>query len=101
MQFNWKVRIKNKAFWLSIVPAVLLLIQTVATPFGYQWDFAVLNQQIAAIINAAFGVLVIIGIPVDMTTAGYSDSDLAMTYDEPRVDGKHARLEYVDDEEAL
>ncbi|MDU4806099.1 MAG: phage holin, partial [Enterococcus faecalis] len=26
---NWKSRIKNKQFWLSIIPAVLLLIQVV------------------------------------------------------------------------
>ena len=30
---NWKSRIKNKQFWLSIIPAVLLLIQVVAVPF--------------------------------------------------------------------
>ncbi|HCT7952064.1 TPA: phage holin, partial [Enterococcus faecalis] len=29
---NWKSRIKNKQFWLSIIPAVLLLIQVVAVP---------------------------------------------------------------------
>ena len=54
MKINWKVRIKNKMFWLSIIPAVLLLIQTVAAPFGYKFDFDVLNQQLAEIINAAF-----------------------------------------------
>ena len=25
---NWIVRIKNKSFWLAIIPAVLLLVQT-------------------------------------------------------------------------
>ena len=29
---NWKVRFANKAFWLSLIPAVLLLIQVVADP---------------------------------------------------------------------
>ncbi|MDN6009380.1 MAG: phage holin family protein, partial [Lactobacillus sp.] len=27
---DWKSRIKNKQFWLSLIPAVLLLIQVVA-----------------------------------------------------------------------
>ena len=54
---NWIVRLKNKTFWLSLVPAVLLLVQVVAAPFGYEWDFGVLNEQLAAIINAAFAVL--------------------------------------------
>ena len=40
---NWIVRIKNKNFWLTLIPAVLLLIQVVLAPFGYQWDFGVLN----------------------------------------------------------
>nr|DAQ38639.1 MAG TPA: holin [Caudoviricetes sp.] len=32
---NWVVRIKNKNFWLAFIPAVLLLVQTVAAVFGY------------------------------------------------------------------
>jgi holin, phage phi LC3 family len=81
---NWKVRIKNKAFWLALVPAVFLVAQTVAAPFGYDWDFVVLNQQIAAIINAVFALLTIVGVVNDPTTAGVSDSKQAMTYDAPK-----------------
>lgn len=81
---NWKVRIKNKNFWLAIVPAVLLLVQAIAAPFGYNWDFVVLNQQIAAIINTLFGVLSLLGIVTDPTTAGVGDSKQALTYDKPK-----------------
>ena len=70
---DWKKRFSSKAFWLSLVPAVLLLVQVVAAPFGYQWDFGVLNEQLAAIINAAFAVLAILGIVVDPTTPGVTD----------------------------
>lgn len=83
---NLKVRIKNKSFWLALIPAVLLLVQVVAAPFGYQWDFGVLNEQLAAIVNAAFALLTILGIVTDPTTAGVCDSDQAMTYDEPKRD---------------
>ena len=83
---NWKVRLKNKTFWLTLVPAVLLLVQVVAAPFGYQWDFGVLNEQIAAIINAIFAVLAILGIVTDPTTAGVGDSAQALTYDAPKRD---------------
>ena len=86
MQINWKTRVKNKTFWLALVPAVLLLVQACAAPFGYEWDFAVLNQQLAAIINAAFAVLALLGIVVDPTTEGMGDSAQAMTYDAPKVD---------------
>ena len=81
---NWRVRIKNKQFWLTLIPALFLLIQAGGAPFGYQWDFVVLNQQLAAVINAAFGVLAILGIVTDPTTAGVGDSGQAMGYDEPR-----------------
>ncbi|MBT9794532.1 phage holin [Candidatus Acetatifactor stercoripullorum] len=81
---NWLVRIKNKTFWLTLIPAVLLLVQVVAAPFGYQWDFGVLNEQLAAIVNAVFSVLVILGVVNDPTTAGTTDSAQALTYTEPK-----------------
>ena len=86
MRVNWKVRIKNKAFWITIVPALLLVVQTVASLFGYDWDFVILNQQIAAIINAVFALLAILGVVNDPTTAGITDSYRAMSYDKPNDD---------------
>ena len=67
---NIKVRIKNKLFWLALIPAILLLVQVCAAPFGYQWDFAGLNEQLTAIVNAAFALLAILGIAADPTTSG-------------------------------
>ena len=87
MHINWKVRIRNKNFWLALIPALLLLVQVVAAPFGYKWDFGVLNQQLAAIINAVFALLSILGVVNDPTTAGIGDSVRAMSYDEPRKEG--------------
>ncbi|WP_171333595.1 phage holin [Enterococcus cecorum] len=84
MKINWKVRVKNKMFWLSVVPAVLLLVQAIAAPFGYKFDFGVLNQQLADIINAAFVVLTILGVVVDPTTHGVNDSTNALNYDQPK-----------------
>ena len=83
---NWKVRIKNKLFWLSIIPAVLLLIQAVAEVFGYTLDFTNLSQKLIAVVEAVFVVLAILGIVVDPTTAGTGDSKLAMTYEKPKED---------------
>ena len=81
---NWEVRMKNKNFWLTLIPAVLLLIQVVVAPLGYQWDFGVLNEQLAAIINALFAVLMILGIVNDPTTDGIADSKQALTYKTPK-----------------
>ena len=81
---NWKVRVKNKNFWLALIPAILLLVQTVLVPFGYKWDFGVLGQQLTAIINAVFAVLSILGVVNDPTTNGLTDSTQAMTYTTPK-----------------
>lgn len=83
---NWKVRIKNKAFWLALIPALLLLIQAVAYVFGFTLDLSEMGDKILAVVNALFSVLAILGIVTDPTTEGVSDSMLAMTYDEPRKD---------------
>ncbi|ATO43336.1 phage holin [Loigolactobacillus coryniformis] len=70
---NWQTRIKNKTFWLALVPAILLLAQVVAVPFGYKFDIDLINKQLLDIVNAAFGVLTIIGIVADPTTSGITD----------------------------
>lgn len=80
---NWKVRIRNRAWWLSFIPAVLLLVQVVAVPFGYTFELGPLNDQLIAIVNAAFAVLALLGVVNDPTTAGLGDSARAMTYSEP------------------
>lgn len=81
---NWQVRIKNKNFWLALIPAVLLLVQVVANVFGYQLDLGDLGNKLLAVVNAVFAVLAILGIVTDPTTVGISDSELAMTYPYPK-----------------
>lgn len=81
---NWQVRIKNKNFWLTFIPAVLLLIQVVAAVFGFTLDLGDLGNKLLDVVNAAFSVLVILGIVNDPTTEGVSDSEQALTYTEPK-----------------
>lgn len=83
---NWTVRIKNKTFWLSLIPAVLLLVQVVAAVFGYTLDLDPLGDKLLAVVNALFAVLVILGIVTDPTTKGVGDSTQALTYDKPKDD---------------
>lgn len=80
MKINWKVRVLSVKFWLALVPAILLVGQTVAAVFGYNWDFANLGKQLTAVINAVFAVLTIVGVAVDPTTKGVSDSQQALNY---------------------
>ena len=87
---NWKVRTKNKTFWTTIIPAVALVAQAVASLLGYTLDLTTLVGKLIAIVDAVFGVLVILGIVVDPTTAGVGDSKRAMEYDEPWQDKEAA-----------
>ena len=84
---NWKVRLKNKTFWLAMIPALLLLIQVVAAVFGYTLDLGALGDKLLAVVNAIFAVLTILGVVTDPTTAGVSDSTQALTYEAPKKDG--------------
>lgn len=84
MNVNWIVRLKNKAFWLAIIPAALLLIQVIAAVFGFTLDLGELGNKLIDVANAVFAVLAILGIVVDPTTAGTSDSQQAMSYTEPK-----------------
>ena len=81
---NWKVRIKNKWFWLALIPAMLVLIKAVASVAGVDLDLSDLGDKLIAVVEALFSVLAILGIVVDPTTEGVQDSKLAMTYEEPK-----------------
>lgn len=81
---NWKVRIKNKTFWVSLIPALLLLAQAVSSVFGLTLDMSEVGDKLLTVVNTLFAVLTILGVVADPTTAGISDSALAMTYDEPK-----------------
>lgn len=84
MNINWTVRLKNKTFWLALIPAVLLLVQVVAAVFGFQIDLGDLGNKLLEVVNALFAVLAILGIVTDPTTVGVKDSEQAMTYTEPK-----------------
>ena len=86
---NWKVRIKNKTFWMTVIPAIALVVQAVAAVFGYTWDFSTLVGKLLTVVDAVFALLVILGIVVDPTTVGVNDSKRAMTYEEPWDDDKN------------
>ena len=86
MNINWRVRLVNKQFWASVIPALALVIQAVAAVFGWTLDFTSLIGKLIGVVDAVFALLVILGIVVDPTTAGVSDSRRAMGYEEPWQD---------------
>ncbi len=81
---NWKVRLKNKLFWLSMIPALLLLVQVAAGLFGFSLELEGVQAKLLELVNAVFALLTILGVVADPTTEGVADSKLAMSYEEPK-----------------
>lgn len=86
MKINWLVRVKNKAFWVALIPAVLLLVQAVAALIGVSIDLGEIGDKLLQVVNAIFTVLAILGIVTDPTTTGTGDSERALTYTQPWTD---------------
>ncbi|WP_345554883.1 phage holin, partial [Paraliobacillus ryukyuensis] len=61
MKINWKVRAKKKTFWLTLVPALLLLAQIVTSWFGYNFAADLVGEEITRFINVVFAILTILG----------------------------------------
>lgn len=82
MKINWTARFKNKAWLLSFVAVVVAFIYNILGMFdvvpNVSQDMTI--QAITAIVN----VLVALGVIIDPTTAGVSDSEKALTYNEPK-----------------
>lgn len=93
MKINWIVRIKNKAFWMAVIPAVAMVAQAIAALFGYTIDLTTWVGKLQAVVNAVFALLVILGIVVDPTTEGIGDSNRALSYPEPWDDDEHTAEE--------
>ena len=81
---NWKVRLKNKQWWLFMIPAILVLVKSVAKTLGFDVDIEFLSDNVQAIVEAAFMVLALLGIVQDPTTKGLADGEVGMTYTEPK-----------------
>lgn len=84
MKINWKVRLKNPTFWITVIPAVISAVYGVLAVIGVipKVEEGTLISAFMAIV----GVLSAIGIINDPTTKGIEDSDRAMTYAVPNDD---------------
>jgi len=83
MKINWRIRLQHKPFLLALFSLILLLAQQVAAIFGYDLTGA-MSAQLTYIINTVLSILVLMGVVVDPTTRGTSDSERALMYRRPR-----------------
>lgn len=89
MRINWKVRFKNKTWLLTFIAAVLTLVYRMLNVLGIAPHIA--QEQLLELATMLVGILVLLGVVIDPTTKGGSDSELAMTYKKPRdeIGGEH------------
>lgn len=82
MKINWKLRLQNKATLTALVMAIVALVYQVLGVCGIVPRVS--QDQVTTIISMAINILCLLGIVVDPTTAGVSDSVRAMSYDKPK-----------------
>lgn len=83
-KINWRVRLKNKAFWLTVIPAILTVLYAIFDLVGIIPTLE--RETLLKAVYALFAVLSVFGIVIDPTTKGISDSERAMGYTEPYDD---------------
>jgi len=86
MKLNWKVRFKNKAWLASFISLIVGFVYSMLSLFDIFPD--VTKNTILEVVNNVLTFLGLIGVLVDPTTAGLSDSNRAMNYEEPWDDDK-------------
>ena len=82
MNINWKLRLQNKTTLTTLILAIIAFVYQVLGIFGIVpgIDQNTMVNTCGLIIN----LLVAVGIVLDPTTAGISDSTKALEYTEPK-----------------
>lgn len=81
MKINWKVRLKQPAFWIATIPVVISFVYSILALLGVVPSITEDIVQNAFI--AVVALLAQFGIVIDPTTKGVCDSDRALTYEKP------------------
>lgn len=84
MKINFKVRIKNKTFVLTMLSAIVAFIYQMCGIIGIVP--AIGEDMVIQLIGLVLNVLVGLGILLDPTTSGVNDSRQALSYTAPRKD---------------
>lgn len=84
MKMNIPVRFRNVWFWVGLFATILAAMGVDPAMFT---NWSLVWETIVSMVNNPFQlgcvVIAVLGVFVDPTTKGISDSDLAMTYKKP------------------
>lgn len=83
MKINWKLRLQNKTTLITLIALCVTFVYQILGLFGVVPKVA--QDEIVNTIGLLINILVVLGVVVDPTTAGVSDSTNALTYDAPKV----------------
>ncbi len=84
MKINWKLRLQNKTTLLALIGAVVALVYQVLGIF--EIVPAVSEDSVISTVAVIINLLVALGVVVDPTTSGVSDSTRALCYECPKED---------------
>ena len=82
MNINWKIRLQHKQFWVSLIALLIVLANQIAGIFHV--DITIYNDQVTAMTETVLSILALLGVIIDPTTSGTSDSTQALRYDKPK-----------------
>lgn len=85
MKINWKLRLKNKVSLMAIILAIIALVYQVLGLCGITPGIS--ENQAVEVAGMMINLLCLLGIVVDPTTDGVSDSTQALDYSVPKKEG--------------
>ena len=84
MKINWKLRLQNKTTLLALIGAIVALVYQILGIF--EIVPAVSQDSVISAVAVIINILVALGVVVDPTTSGVSDSERALCYECPKED---------------
>lgn len=79
---NWKLRFKNKTTLIAMIGVVITFVYQMLSLFGVTPKIS--QDTVVQLVSLIINVLVALGIVVDPTTHGISDSEQALNYQVPK-----------------
>lgn len=82
MKINWKLRFKNKATVTALIACTVAFIYQILGILGITAPIS--EEQTTQVLGLLVNLMTAVGILIDPTTAGASDSERALEYKEPQ-----------------
>lgn len=86
MNINWKLRLQNKTTLVALITMIISVVYKILASSGAVPSIG--ENVIVEIVLVVIDILCLLGIVVDPTTQGISDSARALNYTEPNGDKK-------------